>query len=822
MNSKELENLELREEELFQKFLEKNYNTKSAENKEEPSTNSSVTDEFYECDSKSDSDEECEIGSVKDFFPDLSSVSSDVKGFGKFKSVVSSCCHKENAQKLTCLAFVAFLIVFLFLNIITPSNEISEKENRNLALFPRVSTDNLLSGKFMTDFESFISDQFVFRNHFVSAKRRYEIISGKEENHGILFCDDGYLIENSSGLTRENISSNIEGINSISALKRYNVSVAVLPTAYEILKDKLPSYAYTDSYSMVQNNLKKNLKNATIIDASSALSKHSDKYIYYRTDHHQSALGSYYTYAELGKTLGFEAYPIEEFAVEKVSEDFCGTAWSNSGFAPAKNDTIYKYTPQKELKVTVNFPLENKSMDSLYNDKMLSKKDKYAFYLDGNHGITEIKTNCESGKKLAIIKDSYAHSIAPFLANHYNEICMLDLRYYNGDVFEYLYSHNIKDVLILYNQNTFMTDGNLSKISELAKSSPYTTVPDVSYGVVPAQTPVEDSYFDDAVFVGDSLTIGIANFSGFNSQFLCMGGLNTKNLETAPLPIGKSALQAIKDRESLGKLYIMLGTNEVIYDEVDEFAKRYGDFIDKVREKFPDVIVYIQSILPITKEKEATVDIKNSSIAKYNQRLLELAKEKQCYYVDLHSHFKDENGALPYSIGGSDGIHLGPVHYRELAEYLKNHAVAEKGVVKIDKSSSKTFDGKGKYDTKKIGDSIVKKIEFKDTLLKVSDSLIVSTYKVDSEKIASAVLYLGGGATAEEVAVFEAKSEKYAKELADNLAKERIERKKLDFENYIPAEMIKLSSPCIVRKGKVVAVCIADEVSEKDIEKLIK
>ena len=81
---------------------------------------------------------------------------------------------------------------------------------------------------------------------------------------------------------------------------------------------------------------------------------------------------------------------------------------------------------------------------------------------------------------------------------------------------------------------------------------------------------------------------------------------------------------------------------------------------------------------------------------------------------------------------------------------------------------------------------------------------------------------MGGGATAEEVAVFEAKSEKYAKELETTLAKERIERKKLDFESYIPAEMTKLNSPVIVRKGKVVAVCIADKVSKKDIEKLIR
>ncbi len=817
MNNKELDSLDLREEELFQKFLEKNYGKQESftltKEKEEGKTETVSLAKDAECDFEE------EISTIKMLIPEFDCENEEKV---TVKKVLSYVFARKNAPQIISLCFVAFLMIFLALNILTPTKKVSEKENRTLALFPKISFSTLTSGKFMTDFEDYVSDQFVFRNHFVSSKRRYETFSGKKENHAIMSCDDGYLIENSSALTKTNIPSNTEAINALASVKRYKVKVAIVPTAYEILKDKLPRFAYTDSYIDLQNYLKKELKNSEITDVEPVLAKNADKYLYYRTDHHQTALGSYYTYLALSESLGFKPYPLEDFAVEKMSEDFFGTAWSNSGFAKTQKDTIYKYSPKKSIKATVSFPLENKNMKSLYNTDMLSEKDKYAFYLDGNHGLTEIKTNLETGKKLAIIKDSYAHSIVPFLANHYNEIYMVDLRYYNGDIFEYLYSHNIKDVLILYNQNTFMTDTNLSKITEFSKTSSYTKVPDVSYGIVPKQEEVDDSYFDDAVFVGDSLTIGIENFSGFNSQFLCMGGLNTKNLETAPLPSGKSALQAIKDRESLGKLYIMLGTNEVIYDEKDEFAKRYGDFIDKVREKFPDVIVYIQSILPITKEKEATVAIKNSSIVIHNERLLELAKEKQCYYIDLHSYFKDENGALPYSIGGSDGIHLGPVHYRELATYLKNHAVAQKGVVKIDKETSKTFAGKGKYDTKKIGDSIVKKIEFKDTLLKVADSMVISAYKVDPSKIASAALYLGGGATAEEVAVFEAKNEKYAKELEKNLVKERIERKKLDFENYIPAEMTKLSSPVIVRKGKVVVVCIADKADSKDIEKLIK
>ena len=803
-----LEELSRREEELFARFLEKN----QTESK-------NASDTSVATDTKiSDSDDTC-IESLHDILPDISELkgNDDVwKGAAKLWHIVR---RKENIKKLSCLGVPAFLVVMLVLNLLTPPAKMSQKENRTLAQFPKLSLSSLASGKFMADFESYISDQFVFRNHFVAAKKRYEVISGKEENHNILMCDDGYLIENTSQLTEENILPNIEAINTLAAVDRYNVTVAVVPTAYEIMKDKLPAFAYTKAYDKLWATLEKETKNVTLADTKASLAKAKDDYLYYRSDHHQTAKGSYHTYSALGKTLGYEPYAIEDFEVTKMAEDFCGTAWSNSGFAKTKKDTIYKYALAKEPKCTVSFADGTKPKNTLYSEDKLTGKDKYAYYLDGNHAIAEIKSNCGTDKKIAIIKDSYAHSVIPFLVNHYSEIYMIDLRYYNGDIFEYLYNNNIKDVLFLYNQNTFMTDTNLSKISSFAKTSVFTSVPDISYGIVPTLESADASYFDDAVFVGDSLTIGIQNFSGFNAQFLCMGGLNTKNLENAALPNGKSVLQSIKDREHLGKLYIMLGTNEVAFNEMDSFMERYSQFIDKVREKFPNVIVYIESIMPVTKETSQTTGIKNDRITVYNEALLKMAKEKQCYYVDVHSYFEGEDGYLPDNIG-SDGIHLGPVKYREMAEYLKAHAVPEKGTKKIGTSVKETFAGGGKADTAKLSEKILAAVEFKDELLKVADSLVVSNYQINATKVCSASLYLGGGATAEEVAVFEMTSEKEAKAL-EKLAKERIERKKKDFENYIPAEMAKLNNPAIVRKGKLVAVCIADNVSSDEILKLL-
>ncbi len=836
---------QMREEELFREFLEKYkmsdsagdlsvWNLSDADESEnapyESVHNEEPESEVVPAGAESDGAWHSEyegdkiIERFSDFLPDEPLFDEEDKNMStwqKIKHAIKYACKKENSCHIASVAVFGFLLLLLFLNIVTPSKSVSSKENRTLAQFPAVTLSSITDGTFMKEFETFITDQFVFRNQFVSAKLNLEKLSGKSENHGVLLCNDGYLIENTASLSKANVKANLDAIEGLASLKRYDITFAVLPTAYEVMSDTLPKYAYSEEYKAFYNTVRENIKSKSvkIADIGAYLKKNNSKYLYYRTDHHQTAHGSYYSYAALADYLGFKPHPQDDFEIEKVANEFYGTMWSTSGFASAEPDEIYCYTLKKPYKYTVEFIPDGGKMNSLYDTKMLKGKDKYAYYLGGNHALTVIKSDCPSKKRIAVIKDSYAHSIAPFLANHYSEIYMIDLRYYNEDILEYLYTTGIKDVLFLYNQNTFMTDTNLSKISTFLQTSPYSATPNAIYGVVPEQEKVDDSYFDDAVFVGDSLTFGIEYFSGFNSTFLCAGGLSTKNLSTEVLEEGKTALEFIQDAEHIGKIYIMLGMNEAIYEKPEEYIERYSAFIDAVRERFPHVLVYVESITPVSKSFEATKDLKNHMVIEHNEHLVKMAKEKQCYYIDLYSHFAGDDGYIPQEFTG-DGVHLTPDKYRELAEYLRNHAVE---AIKVEKkaSSGGMFKGKGKYDTSKIAQNIHKAIKFKDKLAEVSDALVVSNYNVDKTKVCDASLYMGGGSTAEEIAVFELVDEKYAQEV-ESLAKKRVENKKKDFENYIPAEMKKLNSPVIVRKGNVVAVCIADKVSQEDIEKCIK
>ena len=87
-------------------------------------------------------------------------------------------------------------------------------------------------------------------------------------------------------------------------------------------------------------------------------------------------------------------------------------------------------------------------------------EDLLSFFLDGNHSLVKITSNVENGRKLAVVKDSYAHAFIPFLVNHFEEVHIIDLRFNQSNLRDYLSQNEITDVLFLYNIDHFMTDKN--------------------------------------------------------------------------------------------------------------------------------------------------------------------------------------------------------------------------------------------------------------------------------------------------------------------------------------------------------------------------
>jgi hypothetical protein len=160
--------------------------------------------------------------------------------------------------------------------------------------------------------------------------------------------------------------------------------------------------------------------------------------------------------------MGFEVPEFSEVQQTVVSEDFLGTVHSKLNLNISK-DTMSVFTlPNTPTKFSVTVDLTDK-FDTLYVDKYLSMKDKYSYYLDGNHGLTEIMSNSEGKGTLLIIKDSYSHCFAPMTVGNYAKVYLVDFRYFNMPISQFMMQYRVTDVLVLYNAVTFATDVNSGK-----------------------------------------------------------------------------------------------------------------------------------------------------------------------------------------------------------------------------------------------------------------------------------------------------------------------------------------------------------------------
>ncbi len=210
-----------------------------------------------------------------------------------------------------------------------------------------------------------------------------------------------------------------------------------------------------------------------------------------------------------------------------------------------------------------------------------------------------------------------------------------------------------------------------SSISESAEQ--------VKFGLVPETEWERNRYFNDAVFVGDSITDGIKLYDIMsNATVLSHTGININNIMTKPVISENGTEITIIDKLatlSPKKIYVMMGANSMGLDK-GNFIKYYKVLIEKIMQLHPDSIIYVQSVLPVTKRFEDNrKDFSNTKIDEYNQALLEMCEDMQIYYLNVAEVFKDENGRLPNEASPHDGMHFGPTWYKKWFDYLHSHAI---------------------------------------------------------------------------------------------------------------------------------------------------
>ena len=194
-------------------------------------------------------------------------------------------------------------------------------------------------------------------------------------------------------------------------------------------------------------------------------------------------------------------------------------------------------------------------------------------------------------------------------------------------------------------------------------------------------TTVDAAYFDDALFIGDSHTDGFKDYAGLpNADYLCHNGLTVWSAvggkPVFSTPGGKKTLEQALGEKQYGKVYLMLGINELGTGSTEDWIAQYRVVLDEVRTLQPDAIIFLQAIFHTTQEKSETSYFKNETIDARNAALRELADGKDVFYIDCNPVFDDDTGALTAEYSG-DGVHVKAAYYTMWRDYL-----FEFGVVK--------------------------------------------------------------------------------------------------------------------------------------------
>lgn len=360
----------------------------------------------------------------------------------------------------------AFIFIIMLLFFILPKDTFSTQEKRELSAFPELTAETVMNAKFQNELDTYLSDHIPGRNFFVGTSACLELAEGRNGSKDIYVGSDGYLFPKPSKET-ENLKKNAGFIKEYSDYSDIPVYMTVVPSSGYINQNKLPALHETYQDDKLINEFKAGLgDNVIFTDVTKAFSeKAGSAQLYYKTDHHWTSKGAYECYALLGKSMGFEPVPESGFSKEK-EEGFYGTSYSKSALWMLSSDSIELWSAKNQPKDSVTIEIsdgsDKKTGKSYFFREHLNEDDKYPVFLDGNHSLVRITNKAVDSGTLIVLKDSYAHSIVPFLSQNYHEIIMADMRYYKKEISALAAKEGADGILILYSLDNLSNDNNLA------------------------------------------------------------------------------------------------------------------------------------------------------------------------------------------------------------------------------------------------------------------------------------------------------------------------------------------------------------------------
>ena len=365
------------------------------------------------------------------------------------------------------ILFAALILILSVLFWAIPDRAFSETENKDLAQIPAFTWDGLIDGSYTADIADYMADQFPGRDFFIRVKAAAEMLLGKMSNNGVMLGEGETLIPWSETIHRENLTKNLSAIAAFTEWcedRGIPTTTAVTGRSADVLHHTLPDF-YGSTFSdalwavMDQAAADADLKILPLRDPLHERAK-AGEYVYYRTDHHWTTLGAYYGSEILLAEMGEAIAPLASYTRETASDAFFGTTWSTAGMSWIAPDTMEYFRYPGDTDFTTTIVDDGTSFAGFYDTSYLSKKDKYSSFIGGNNAlVTVTKNGGEDRPTLLLIKDSFAHSTVPFLAQHY-DLVIVDIRYYKKSTAALIDEYGADRVLVLYNIDSLTTSAD--------------------------------------------------------------------------------------------------------------------------------------------------------------------------------------------------------------------------------------------------------------------------------------------------------------------------------------------------------------------------
>lgn len=381
--------------------------------------------------------------------------------------------------------FVQILIVVGILFLLFPKEAVSADEKRKLAPAPVFSFAGFFEGAYSDQAEAFYNDNFIYRNFWLALADDFKASRGYHDAEIQLVrqptapAETGGRVDPNvpedpefqkvkalvitKGRAVQSFGGTVDTVRPFAELM--NDYRATLPASIKVYSMVIPSGSDFYLPTQVTGGVLKERNNIDAFNkmldpgivkvaAYDEIAPHTKEYIWFKTDHHWTGLGAYYAYRAFARAAGVAPVPLKDMDHKTIEGSFLGSLYYQTKDKSLQNnrDVLHYFKVRNSYKTYIVSKTFTEIPTMLYF-KSAKGGHSYGVFLGGDHPLMRVTTDVKNGRKLLVIKDSYGNAMIPYFAANFEEITIVDYRYFKGTIPDLVQRYAITD--FLYAQNSF-------------------------------------------------------------------------------------------------------------------------------------------------------------------------------------------------------------------------------------------------------------------------------------------------------------------------------------------------------------------------------